>query len=568
MLLMVGFEQQQMRPSKAQQLHLAKKRINQINEDREMSVSLKSRAELELLNAKKLVKELTTQIQELKAKARPTKTEDRPYIEVGREVEAVKRQLSKIRLDMARISEEKLQAEKEAEAARLRLGSHTSNIEQLQREIEEVNEEEVLVELAQIQAQKELAAIEAQRKEEAEKFSSLIEETRKKISVLREEIEEMKDLEDQLAITNSDIEVLKQLKLIKEMDTTVESSVKNTDLQSVTEDLEAARKELDSRKRGAFQLMTSMDAIRNKLRNILEEEDRIKELEKNKENSIKNLNSKLLRAKDKLEAVSSSEEKAKSMLSSLSLSLEKSKTEKEAAEKDRESTTEEATKIRAEIQKYESETDSTEERLQVAMQELEDVKSGEAKALKKLKTLVENAVKTRASNKKSTITISRFEYDYLTGSAIGAQEMAEKKVVAANAWADALMASERELKIKIALVERSIEQLRLKEEKEIHTLEKLLTAKESVEGELQNRRQGKKSLQSRKSVGDNNGYNSTPSRQAKFRRSSASPVMRRVTSSPSFTMKRRRKVMLKIAKYFAGKEIENEKGGVSLEENE
>lgn len=62
--------------------------------------------------------------------------------------------------------------------------------------------------------------------------------------------------------------------------------------------------------------------------------------------------------------------------------------------------------------------------------------------------------------------------------------MVEKKVVVVNVWVDVLMVSERELKIKIVLVERSIEQLRLKEEKEIYILEKLLIVKELVEGEL------------------------------------------------------------------------------------
>lgn len=52
----------------------------------------------------------------------------------------------------------------------------------------------MLVKLAQIQARKELAEIEAQRKEETEIYSFLVEESRKKISALRNEVEKMEDI--------------------------------------------------------------------------------------------------------------------------------------------------------------------------------------------------------------------------------------------------------------------------------------------------------------------------------------------------------------------------------------
>lgn len=538
--------------SKAQELHVAKNRISQINQNRIITESEINQAEFDLLKAKKLVRELTSQIDASKSRAKkfqsgeraveqPAQEENDQYEEVAREVEVVKWELSKVKLEIERAVEEKFRAEKEADAAGSRLKYYTHSAEKLKREIEEANEEEVLVELAQMQARKELAEIEAQRKEEGERYSFLIEETRMKISILRDEIEKIKDLEDRLELTNSDIDVLQnELNLIKEMDNRIQRSerLKNLALQTVTNDLKVARKELEAIQTEGFQLMGSMDIIRIELINMSKEKVNIEKMEAKTENFMKKLNSKLFRAKDKLEDARISEEKAKSMLPSLSLALKNLKREKEVAKKEEEQLKEETDSIRAEIQNLESEYDTKEERLQAVIEELEEVKTSEANAQEKLQALVENAARERASRTKSTITISKFEHEYLTGCAAKAREIADKKVAAANAWAEAIMVSEREMKIKTALAESKIRELKLKEEQ--------VKRMEESENEA--------------------NYSSTPVRQAKFRRSVGSPAARRMSSSTSLSVKRRRQAMLKIAKYFANKQTEDEKS-VPLKED-
>lgn len=550
-----GVSDSERRTSKASELHLAKKKIDKLNDDAKIVQSEISQAELQLLQAKKVARALTARIEGSKSKAKEQNkaksigVEDCDYEDVTREVEALKRELSKLKLDMARALEEKLRAEEEAEAANLTLESYVSSAEQLRREIEEANDEEVLVELAKIQARKELAETEAQREEYRGKFSSQIEETRKKICILREEMERIKDLKEKLADTNSDIEVLQnELNLIREIDGRVER--KNTETQPVNpEELEDVKKELDSIQGSAFLIMTIMDAIRNDLKEVMEEKDRMLKLEEETKNSIKNLNSELHRARDKLAAVSASKAKENLMLSNLSAALEDLQKEKEGALKERQSAQEEIASVRMEIQKTENGTDVTEEKLSAAMQELASVKSAEAKALKKLKAVAEKAAKSRASasKKKSTIAISKFEYNYLTGGALAAQEVAEKKVAAAHLWAEAMRASEREMNVEIELAEKEVRELLLQEEQEIQRKEKSLNTKESVEGEVQNLRK-----QSRKSMRENS-YSLTPARQAKFRRSAGSPTARRVSTPGSFTMKRRRMVIFKLAKCLASR---------------
>ncbi|KAG5060113.1 hypothetical protein JHK87_001142 [Glycine soja] len=121
-----------------------------------------------------------------------------------------------------------------------------------------------------------------------------------------------------LVVTISYVDFLQnKLKSVKEMDKRVqgdgsakqlegrlkkkEESEDSIVLQTITEELEAARKELA----------------------LVREEDRLKEKEGKLDSIVQNGDSKILRAKSKLEVVSAAEEKARSIVMSLSHTLEK-----------------------------------------------------------------------------------------------------------------------------------------------------------------------------------------------------------------------------------------------------
>ncbi|KAL2896274.1 Protein PLASTID MOVEMENT IMPAIRED 2 [Bienertia sinuspersici] len=492
----------QIKTSKAPELHLAKNGISQINENRAIAESEKSHAEFELQKVKKLVRELNLRIEESNSRAKefkkgakvvnhPAKEDNDQYKELAREIEVVKRKIRKIKLEIENAAEEKFQAEKEADVAGSRLEYYMKTAERLRMEIEEANKEEVLFELAQMQARKEIAEIEAERKKEEEKHSLMIEEMRKKISIIRDEVEKMKDAEVMLEATRSDVAVLQnELNLMKEMDSRLQKSQKmkkNSGFQSVMKDLEAAKKELESIKEEGIELMSSMDVIRYKLINIAADKSNLEKREAEKEKYMKKLNSKVLRAKDKLQVSTASEEKAKGMLQSFLLTLESLEKEKEAARKEEEKVKEETAMIRNEIQKIESDMDVEEENLQAVVEELNVVKSAEANALEKLQAVAENAAKERAIKTNSTITIPRFEYEYLKGCATEAQELADKKVAAANAWTKALMADEKEMKMKTAVTKSIIEELKLKEAEAVHVREEAENEAELGLEELQRR---------------------------------------------------------------------------------
>ncbi|GAV90125.1 DUF827 domain-containing protein [Cephalotus follicularis] len=488
------------------------------------------------------------------------------YAEVMRELEFVKQELSKIRLDMASVLEVKTLAEKDCEVSSSNLWANLCSVEALKKEIEEANEEQVLVELARIEALKDYSEIEAEREKEASEFSFQMGETNKKIKGIIEEMDRSKYLQNKLAVTLYDVSVLQnELNLVKEMGTNrvqKNDSLNDRDdtfqrkeelkgsalLQSITEELEAAKQELASIKEEGFQFMASMDIIRNELKRVSEETTRLKKTEEKVDYKVQSLNSKLLIANSKLEAVSAAEEKVNSIVSNLTLTLEQLKTESEAAKKEEELIVEETAKVMVEIEKTESEIDLTEEGLLAAMQELEAVRSSEALALQILQRLREKTMKARASESehRSSIIISKFEYDYLTGCANGAEEIADKKVVAAQAWIEALKASEKEILMKYEMANRDFREMRVEEEKE-HRTDGSPSAKRMVEGELHNWT-GKH--EENFEPEDYHFQTSRKSMRAKFRKS-FSPAYRMTPSKNSFTMKK--KVVPNFASFFAAK---------------
>ncbi|XP_075492262.1 protein PLASTID MOVEMENT IMPAIRED 2-like isoform X2 [Primulina tabacum] len=491
------------------------------------------------------------------------------------ELESIIQELSKLRLDMASVLQERRRAEREIDSSMVRMQQHSRTLETVKREIEEINEEHVLVELARIEAIKERGAAEAQRKESSETFKAAKEDTVKKKKEMIQEIENAKELENKLAITLSDITLLQGgINLLKKMERRAENiesnfleegerTVDESTLYSITKELEATKKELASVKNDSFQFMTSMDIVRNELRHVMEETAQVKKNEQKPEMIIQNLNSKLLKAKAKLEATSASEDKMKSIVSNLSLTLEQLKSDSEKAKKERSIISEETGIIKADVQKTEMEIDLAEERLQAALQDLKAVKASETEALNNLKAQTEITIRNRvsASKRGSTITISRFEYEYLTGSAAGANEIAEKKVLAAHAWIEALKASEKEMAIKTELLRRESRELKVEEEHEVRKTKRSLSAKKVVEKELAHMRQKSAKNMEPEILQPENALRSK-SMNRSFRMAPVKKVMsRRISTTadhnaskgPSFRVRRRKKIIPDLTKFFGGK---------------
>ncbi|CAN8238510.1 unnamed protein product [Cochlearia groenlandica] len=503
-------------PSVVEDLHKSGKELGIYKDSTIASESLKAKAEAELYEAKKTVKELTLLIREsnLRLKYRNFDNEavkkvkidgkGDGYERIMSELENVKQELSKLKLDVAYVSKEKVVAEKEVTELRIRMLENSKLLESLKLDVDVANEEHVLVELAKIEALRERKEVEEQRDREREEVIESLETKKKRISVMAKEIERSKEIKNVLSETLLDIEMLEtQLKLVKDMERRVQrddsmSRSRNRSnfergkdnlsvLKQVTEETEAKKEKLASINSEVLYLVGIMDSLRQELEQTKQERVRVDKMLLKDDVMIERLNMKLLMAKDKLEAVSEAEERITSLADNLTCSFEKLNNDKETAKKEEFSLKEEAMLIKNRVHETEIGLCGKEKELLLKLDELEKAKKTEALALKKLETVVEKTMEAREtdSRRNDTITISRFEYDYLSGQASQAEETAEKKVEAAMAWVEALKASTKAISIKTETLKRESGKTMKEEERESFRMQRSLSIKRLVQNEIE-----------------------------------------------------------------------------------
>ncbi|CAH8257270.1 unnamed protein product [Arabidopsis lyrata] len=501
--------------SVVEDLHKSGKELGIYRESRRVAESAKAKAEVELFKVKKIVKELTLRIEESNRRLKYRKIDieammnesridgNGGYGRIMRELEDLKQELSKLKLDIVYVSREKVEAEKEVMELGSRMEENLKLLESLKLEVDVVNEEHVLVELAKIEALKECKEVEEQREREKKEVFESLHKRKKRIREVMREIEISKNFENELSETLSDIEMLEtQLKLVKEMERKVQrndsmSRSKNrafergkdnlSVLKEVMEATEAKKAELASINAELFCLVNTMDTLRKELDQAKKETAWLDKMIQKDDVMIERLNTKLLIAKDQLAAVSAAEERISCLADNLTTSFEKLKNDREAAKKEELNLKEEARIIDKEIQNIEIGFDGKEKELLSKLDELKKAKHTEALALEKLESMVEKTMETREmeSRRNSTITISRFEYEYLSGKACHAEETAEKKVEAAMAWVEALKASTKAIMIKTESLKRVSGKTMLEEERESFRMQRSLSIKRLIQDEIE-----------------------------------------------------------------------------------
>ncbi|RLM92494.1 protein PLASTID MOVEMENT IMPAIRED 2-like isoform X1 [Panicum miliaceum] len=564
---------------------LAKFCMDRLNERKAAVDKERAGAESELLKARAMAKELERQIEQAKARATSRRSElptmratgapkngadasssqeerdAAEYAEVARELDRAKQELRRLGLEMKSAAEAKAKAESDIVASAITIQSNLRSADEMKRLVDEANEEHVLVELARIEAERERREIDAQRRAEAERFAGEMEATRAKIEALREDVARARDMEAMLAVTNADVEVLQsEMELVRAME---RNNAKNDDaaeaearrkkeeaqdkalLQAAEAELDAAKKELESIKAEGFQFMTSMDSARTEIMRVSEEVNRLKAQEKKADAQVQQLNAKLLKARARLETLTETDERSRAIVSNLTSALQQLQAEKEAARKEEELTEIERRCVRAETENANAEIAVTEARIQQSVKELEAAKAAEAAVMKKLKAAVEGTMQARASQGSGTITISRFEYEYLSGRAALVRVVADKKVSAAQAWVQALKAGEKELEARAEAAELVAAEVRAREAEAAAEAESAAGEQKALELELYdlNAAAEREELMCEYPRRRSTRVSATM-RRARARRpsvSSASGI--RNPRSPSFTIKRKKKVM-------------------------
>ncbi|KAL5222431.1 hypothetical protein ABZP36_027144 [Zizania latifolia] len=581
---------------------LAQSGMDKLNERKASVDKERAGAESELSRARAMAKELERQIEQTKAKATSQRSDlqamwaartrrkgadapgahaqaerDARYAEVLQELDRAKKELLKLRLEVRSSAEAKAKAESDIVASACRIQSSLRAADEMKRRVEEANEEHVLVELARIEAERERREIDAQRGAEAERFARDIEAARARIKALQKEVSRAREMEAKLAVTNADVEVLQaEMELVRAMeknqvkrdDAAEATARKNREeahdkalLQASEAELDAAKKELETIKAGSFQFMTSMDRTRTEIMRVAEEISRLKAQEKKADTQVQQLNGKLLKARARLEVVTAADERSKSIVSNLTAALQQLKAETEAASKEEDLTKLEKRCVMAEAENVSAEIATTEQRIRQSVKELEAAKVSEAAAMKKLKHAVESTMQGRVSSaprRSGTITISRFEYEYLSGRAALVRVVADKKLAAAQAWVQALKVGEKEVAARAEAAEREVREIEARAAQAASEAEKTADEKKALEQELYDlnataERDGLQCAYPRR----RSSRVSATSRRSKARRSSVSAGVRN-PRSPSFTIKRKKKVMPNLLKL-----IRDKRGGKS-----
>ncbi|VYS68572.1 unnamed protein product [Arabidopsis thaliana] len=544
-------------------IHMTRKELGGYNESRGDSETVKARVEAGLFEVKKSVEELALLIERSNRSAgfqekdmEVLKMEEK-YAEVMRVLEVVKEEVSRVKLDVASVLIERVAAEKEVEELRFKMEGDLRLLESLKKEIEAANEKHLMVALGKIEALKGYKKIERQRERKTIEVLDLLVERNKRIKKMLDEAERSKDIENEFFETNTDVEMLEtQLKIFKKMERRVQgrdsSSMSRSNrsfgrgkysLSVLKEVIEGRQEELASVNVEIFRVMTVMDALRNEIIRARDETACLGKILREDDVKIEKLNSKMLIEKSMLEAVSIAKERISSLAENLVGSLEKLKKSRNAAKKEEFFFKEENTVAKAETQKTKLDRDKKLDELISKLDELEKVKHTEALVLEKLEFLVEDTMESREMESEhcSTITISRFEYEYLSKHASLAEETAEKKVAAAEAWVEALKASTKSVLMKTETLMRESDMTKAEEEREVFRMERSLSTKRLVEGEIQKfkRNSEAEGYISPKPVGK-----FTPVQRGKPRRYSS-------VGTPTFFVIKKKKKVPHLAKFFS-----------------
>ncbi|CAK9189505.1 unnamed protein product [Sphagnum troendelagicum] len=186
-----------------------------------------------------------------------------------------------------------------------------------------------------------------------------------------------------------------------------------------------------------------------------------------------------------LETAALEEAKTKESLSSSMAALQQVTAQAEEAKAAAAEAIKDSVKLRQELEQAMAHTSTLESRLQAALMETEAARASEAMALQEIKYIKEKESTNRDNVQAGQeVTHSHEEYEVLTRKMHEAEELANKRVAAAIAQADAAKAVEREMQSKMDAARKLIECSQTAMREAIERAEAAEAAKSAVEGEL------------------------------------------------------------------------------------
>lgn len=499
--------------AKETQLQLAQKELNKLQDQLNNAETTKSQALVELEKAKRTVEDLTQKlnvfsfskesalkaIEASRVQAKQVeeannfrggfdgfKQEDldnarEKYITATAQLDDAKKELRRIRQDRNLLLETKATAAKQVAEAELTVQLNTAKASEISNEITHLRESLVQVKLATSHSIEEQEKIFTEKDIRKQAYKASLEESAKKLASLKNEYdpELAKTFESKLANTLTEIGSLQEeIEKAKTADVTI--------VKEVTLELDDAKESLYKVVEEETSLRNLMESLKKELENVKKEHLEIQQKESETENIADNLQEKLIAAKLELEGALAAESKVKGaseeMISTINQILSESLTMRGESEEMKKKAEElhlvaEATRKRLQ---------ETEVQLVAALAEVEEAKAAEERALDQIKVLSEQASAARASASESgaQITISKEEFDSLSGKTEESNRLTEMRVAAAMAQVEAVKASENEAVQKLELMAKEIEETKALTVEALKKAEMAEAAKKAVEGEL------------------------------------------------------------------------------------
>ncbi|EOA13056.1 hypothetical protein CARUB_v10026057mg [Capsella rubella] len=496
---------------KQTELHLAQKELNKLKEQLKNAETVREQALNELEWAKRTVDELTrkleavnesrdsankateaakSQIKEAKpgnvsvSSSSDAQIQDmEQYEAVCKELDTAKQELRKIRQVSNEILETKTVALSKVEEAKEVTKVHSEKIELLKNEIAAVNESVEQTKLASSQARKEQSKIFAEKEIQQHSYKAGMEESAKKSLALKNEFdpEFAKKLEVQLTETYNEIDELQ-----KQMETAKASDMDS--VNGVSLELNEAKVLLEKLVEEEKSLQELVESLKAELKNVKTEHSEVEAKEAEIESVAGDLHQKLTRGKSELEDCVAEESKAKAALEDMMLTINQISSETETARREAEEMRNKADELMKEAETAHLAHEESELHLRVALDEAEEAKADEAKALEQIKSISEKTKAARNSTSSESgsqsITLSQEEFKSLSKRAEVFDKLAEMKVAAALAQVEAVKASENETLKKLETTQEEIKKLKTATEEALKKAAMADAAKKAVEGEL------------------------------------------------------------------------------------
>ncbi|XP_010450217.1 PREDICTED: WEB family protein At5g55860-like isoform X1 [Camelina sativa] len=492
---------------KQTELHLAQKELSKLKEQLKNAETIREQALSELDWAKRTVDELTRKLEAVNesrdsankaTEAAKSQIEENvsvsgssdarirdmeQYEAVCKELESAKQELRKIRQVSNEILETKTVALSKVEEAKEVTKVHSEKIESLKNEIAAVNESVEQTKLACSQARKEQCEIFAEKEVQQHSYKAGMEESAKKSLALKNEFdpEFAKKLEVQLTETYNEIDELQ-----KQMETAKASDMDS--VNGVSLELNEAKGLLEKLVEEEKSLQELVESLKAELKNVKMEHSEVEAKEAEIESVAGDLHMKLSRSKSELEECVKEESKANAALEDMMLTINQISTETETARREAEEMRNKADELMKEAESAHLALEESELHLRVALDEAEEAKAAETKALEQIKSISEktNAARNSTSSESGSqsVTLSQEEFKSLSKRAEVCDKLAELKVAAALAQVEAVKASENETLKKLETTQEEIKKLKTATEEALKKAAMADAAKKAVEGEL------------------------------------------------------------------------------------